>query len=64
LQKRVVVALGSTGEGCRLGTLPGVSASERKLRSIARPTSPDFSGWNCTAATRPRCTPLMYRSAP
>src|SRR5256885_2103318 len=32
------------------------NASARKFFSMCRPTSPDFSGWNCTPATRPRWT--------
>ena len=30
----------------------------QKLRSMARPASPDFSGWNCRPKIAPRSTTL------
>src|SRR5438552_9104266 len=41
---------------CPPQTLCAHPTSSRKLRRIRSPTSPDFSGWNCTPATCPRCT--------
>ena len=32
--------------------------SSQKLRSMARPASPDFSGWNCRPKIAPRSTTL------
>ena len=41
-----------------LGSDSGVPATSQKLRSMARPASPDFSGWNCRPKIAPRSTTL------
>jgi len=38
--------------------------SSKNALTSASPTGPDFSGWNCTAMTSPRCTAEMYASEP
>lgn len=38
---------------CQTGRYPRL---ETQFRNTAMPVSPDFSGWNCVAATAPRST--------
>ncbi len=40
----------------------GLSVGSQKFASILSPTGPDFSGWNCRPATRPRRTAAGKRS--
>ena len=49
-------ALGQHSASARRAPTAGLSATSRKFRRICRPTSPDFSGWNCTPNTLPRST--------
>ena len=39
-------------------SLGSASGRAQKLRSMARPASPDFSGWNCRPKIAPRSTTL------